>query len=258
MLYIDSRRQQIAEYISKKSSVSVNNIISNFGFSPATIRKDLVFLESAGLIRRTQGEAHYIDTDSLPPNDLRQTLHLDEKQRIANRAVEMIKDGDTIILDSGTTTFEVAQSIKRLNGYHRLTIITHSIKIGYALSECSNNITVVLSGGVLSNSTQSLIGSEVEHFFHNLESDTAFITASGVKRDGSLASYLPFEPAIKKAIISSAKNVVAVLDSSKFKNTCVTTFAELKDINTLITDTGFTDVELNELMERNNVEVIKV
>jgi DeoR/GlpR family transcriptional regulator of sugar metabolism len=258
MLYVDSRRQQLAEYISEQKTLSVNQILSHFDASPATIRKDLAFLESSGLIRRSRGEAHFINSGSLPPNDLRQALYQEEKQRIAGRAVEMINDGDTIILDSGTTTFQIAQTIKKLNDFRRLTIITHSIKIGFALSECSNHITVVLSGGVLSSSTLSLIGPDVEHFFSNLEVDTAFISASGVKRDGSLASYLPFEPPIKKAIISAAKHVVAVIDSSKFNNTCVTKFAELKNVDTLITDTGFKSVGMDEIMKENNVEVIMV
>ncbi len=256
MLYVDSRRQQLIEYIKKLGTVSVNNILDFFDASPATIRKDLAFLEASGLIRRSRGEAHYIDADSLPPNDLRHSLHLEEKQRIANKAYDMISDGDTIILDSGTTTFELSQCIKRFDKFRRLTVITHSIKIGYDLSECSSNITVVLSGGVLSSSTQSLIGPEVEHFFDGLEADIAFVSSSGVKKDGTLASYLPFEPSIKKAIIASAKKVIAVIDSSKFGNTCVTKFAELKDVDTLITDDGFASSGMDEIVSISDVDVV--
>lgn len=235
--------------------MSVNDIIASFDASPATLRKDLAFLEESGIIRRSHGEAHFITGNTLPPNELRQSSNIEEKRLIARKAMSFIKDGDTIVLDSGTTTLELARLIEK-SFTERLTVVTHSVEITHTLGSCPVNITTVMSGGVLSCRTLSLIGPEVERFFRGLEVDLAFITASGVKKDGTLTCYLPFEPSIKQTIINSAKSVIAVIDSSKFSKTCVTGFADMDSVDYLITDAGFEQTGMRSVAEGRGTNII--
>ena len=253
MIYRSSRRNQLLELIITKQIISVNELLEKFNVSPATIRKDLSFLEESGLITRTRGEVHAIQSLPYPTIDLRKGHHFEEKEAIAREAIKFINDGDTIILDSGSTTAEIA---KLLGDFSGLTIVTHSLEICYILRPF--NITAILAGGIFNRDTMTVIGPQTEHFFSGIEANKMFLSASGVRNNNGLTVSSPYEYAVKKMAVNAAKEIYAVLDSSKFSNACINQIAEFKDIDVLITDDKLDNEDAINSLKENNVKLILV
>lgn len=231
-MYPNSRRSKILDIIYKNSPISVNELISQIDASPATIRKDLAYLESAHQIKRSHGEAQIVQSD-LQPFESRTYQSHDAKQKIARAALSQISDGNTIILDSGTTTFEIAKLL--VNRFTGLQVVTHSIPIAnYLLTD--KNIAIAVPGGTVEKSSLSTIGPETEAFYSSIEANIFFLAASGIRNFEALTVYSPFQAMVKKAAIASSKRVVALIDSSKFSNVCMNVCATFSHIDCLITD----------------------
>ncbi len=130
--------------IEKAKTISVAELIAHLDASPATIRKDLAYCEAQGLIRRTRGEAHLLEKNTFIPFSLRSSSNIVHKQTIAREAVKYIAEDETIILDDGTTTLEIA---KLLLDYQHLTVITHSLDIAN-IRGMNHKITLILPGGI--------------------------------------------------------------------------------------------------------------
>jgi DeoR/GlpR family transcriptional regulator of sugar metabolism len=231
-MYPSSRRSKILDIIIKHSPISVNELISLVDASPATIRKDLAYLESTNQIMRSHGEAHIVQSD-LKPYESRTNLSHDAKQKIALAALSLIKSGNTIVLDSGTTTFEIAKLL--INRFKELQVVTHSIPIANFLST-DKNIAITVPGGTIEKSSLSTVGPETEGFYSRIEANIFFLAASGIRNFEALTVFSPFQATVKKAAIASSKKVVAVIDSSKFSNVCMNVCATFSQIDCLITD----------------------
>ena len=139
MLNINKRQSEILQIIKDHSSMNVKDIIPLFDVSAATIRKDLAILEKASLILRTRGEVHMPEKTDLTPFESRSYINKNAKSIIARKAVAMIEDGDAIILDSGTTTLEIANL---LENRRNITVLTNSLPIAYALSNSQLSVSL--------------------------------------------------------------------------------------------------------------------
>ena len=255
MANLNSRQVHLLELIEAKQTVSVNFLIESFGASPATIRKDLSYLESLNLIRRTRGEAHIQSKDSLPfiPFPLRSQSNITQKRLIAQEAVKLIEDGDTVILDDGTTTLEIA---KLLDHFNRLTIITHSFDIANLL--CGHGgITVIAPGGILTPETRSLLGPYTESFYSTIEANKFFLSTTGVRHNVGFTVTNPLEAAVKKNAIAASKQVIGVLDASKWTQTSMNLCAEFQDLDIIITnDTAEIDAETQKILDFNHIQIL--
>lgn len=255
MTNLNSRQVQILELIEAKSTVSVNFLIDSFQASPATIRKDLTYLESLNLIRRTRGEAHIQNKNLLPfiPFPLRSQSNTTQKRLIAQEAVKLIEDGDTIILDDGTTTLEIA---RLLNDFQHLTVLTHSYDIANLL--CGNSgITVILPGGILTPETRSLLGPYTESFYSSIEANKFFLSTTGVRHNVGFTVTNPLEASVKKNAVKASSQVIAVFDASKWAQTAMNLCATFQDVDMVITNASpATDEEIQEMLNIHQIQVI--
>lgn len=251
MLYLTGRRNKILQIIEEKRIISVRQLLEMIDASPATVRKDLTYLEKEGHVVRSRGEVSICSERPLPTFSSRSTYNESAKAVIAEHAVQFIKENDSVILDSGTTSYEIA---KRLDGFHNLTVITTSLPICMYLSQ-NTNINVIMPGGTLHRDTNCLIGPETEQFFKNIEANIMFVSATGIRESEGLTLALPYETNTKINAIRAARTVCAVVDSTKTQRVCVNLFAKFSDLDYFITDKKPSD-EMFETLKANGVEMI--
>lgn len=248
------RRDQIIQILTNEGSVKVEKLSTRFDVSAVTIRNDLEFLEQKGIVHRTYGGALLRNNVYNDPSlEEKQKLHSDEKQRIGMEAAGMIQDGDTILLDSGTTTREIAIRIKdRTN----LTVMTNAINIALELAGIPE-IRVMLTGGVLREKSYSLVGPEAESTMRNYYFDKLFLGVDGLDLEYGLTTSHPQEAQLNRLMVERANQVIAVTDSSKFGRHSFSFICGLSPIATLITDTNLTREYESELTKQN-IKVVKV
>ncbi len=248
------RRDSIIQIIQKNGKVRVDDLSEQFEVSSVTIRNDLDFLEKKGICYRTHGGALirknvYED----PTLEEKQKINKKEKERIGAKALEFIDSGDSILLDSGTTTMEIAY---RLNSKKNLTVMTNALNIALKLLSF-DDINVMLTGGTLRKESYSLVGPEAEASIRNYYFDKLFLGVDGLDFDVGLTTPNPREAQLNRIMVSRAHQVIAVSDSSKFGRRSFSHICSIDSIDTLITDSDIsTDFE-NELLLRN-VDVVKV
>jgi DeoR/GlpR family transcriptional regulator of sugar metabolism len=254
-MHFEVRKQEILEVIRSHGTISISELAKTFNISEITIRRDLTKLESVGLVRRIHGAV--VDTPSSNQMELsffqKCNLNLEEKIRIAQKASELVSISDTIMLDAGTTTLQVAKQIKNRMGIH---VITNSIYILLELAE-SSGIEVSLTGGALRKISRSLIGPLAIHSVKDIHVETLFLGASGVSLDRGLTSPDMTEAQTKTAMMRAARTVILLADHTKFGKRTLGKFGELKDVHVLITDKKAPQ-DIIEPILRLGIEVIQV
>jgi DeoR/GlpR family transcriptional regulator of sugar metabolism len=232
----DERRNQILRKLNEERYVQVSDLADEFDVTTVTIRRDLDEMEADGLCIRKRGGAIRVNpgvTMEIPYNIKRHEM-VDEKERIAKKALDFIEDGDTIILDAGSTTYALAIL---LNSKARVTVVTNDLKIAAKLSE-NPNINTICTGGVARTSVYSLQGSLTESFIKDIKVDKTFLGADAIHPDGVISNVNMEEVAIKRAMIESADQKFLLVDSSKFEKSGFFKVCELRDLDILITDDG--------------------
>lgn len=248
------RRDDIIQVLYDQGRVRVDELSDRFSVTTVTIRNDLDFLEKKGILHRTHGGAIlrknvYED----PTLEEKQELHNEEKQRIGQKAVELIKDGDSILLDSGTTTREIA---RRLNDIDNLTIMTNAINIAFELVS-KNNVNVMITGGTIRSESYSLVGPDAEAVISNYYFDKLFLGVDGLDLKQGLTTPNPMEAQLNRLMVERAQEVIAVTDSSKLGRHSFSYICGLESISTIITDTNISG-EFEKSLQRKDIEVIKV
>ncbi len=248
------RHQAILHLLEIQNSVSVSDLVARFGVSEMTVRRDLDALEKQGLLQRVHGGAIPARSRGYEPPFLNRSLeHREEKRRIARKAVEFVHDGDSLALDVGTTTLEVAQAIK---DKHNLTVITPSYRIAGLLTENPHS-RVILTGGILRPGELSLVGRMAEDAFRNFFVDKLFLGVGGIDLDAGLTEYNIEDALVKQAMLRSAREVTVVADASKFGRVAFAAVAPLEKITRIITDDSLSPDIVSVLQERD-IEVILV
>lgn len=248
------RRDSIIQIIQKDGKVRVDNLSDKFDVSSVTIRNDLDFLEKKGIVHRTHGGALLRKSVYEDPSlEEKQQRFQEEKQRIGAKAVELINDGDSILLDSGTTAMEIAQ---RINGKKNLTVMTNAINLSLKLGNYES-ISVMLTGGLLRRESFSLVGPEAEATISNYYFDKLFLGVDGLDINFGLTTPNPMEAQLNRIMVERAQQVIAITDSSKFGRHSFSYICDVDVISTLITDTNIS-VEFERELLRRNIDVIKV
>lgn len=248
------RRDSIIQIIQENGKVRVDTLSEKFDVSSVTIRNDLDFLEKKGIVHRTHGGALLRKNVYEDPSlEEKQQLYREEKQRIGAKAVELIKDGDSILLDSGTTAMEIAQ---RINGKQNLTIMTNAINLALKLGNLTS-INLMLTGGLLRRESFSLVGPEAEATISNYFFDKLFLGVDGLDINFGLTTPNPMEAQLNRIMVERAQQVIAITDSSKFGRHSFSYICDIDVISTLITDTNIS-VEFEKELLRRNIDVIKV
>jgi DeoR family transcriptional regulator, aga operon transcriptional repressor len=245
-MLIEERRQHILSLIQKHGRVLVDELSSSLDLSKITIRKDLDYLESKDLLVRTHGGALPVHAGALsdPPIREKEDLHHEEKIRIAKAAATMISEGQCIILDSGTTTIEIARA---LPSFHHLTVITNALNIAAELT--SSNFEIILIGGTLRKNSLSVVGPLAEDVLKEMHADIVFLGVDGFDVRVGLTTPNVLEARVNRAMVQAAEKVVAVCDSSKFNRKSLSLIVPASAIDCVITDSNLPPEDVKAIRE---------
>lgn len=238
------RHGQIVEYIQAHGKCTIKELADVFGTSGMTIRRDLKTLAEAGKIIRTFGGAAPAANVSMEFQFLeRRSLHATEKQKIAAAAERLIEDGQSVLLDGGTTTLELARLLKTRKN---LTVVTTSLPIASELHG-ANNITVIMLGGRLQQNSPDVIGAITEANLEHLRVDLAFLGVDGIDPQGNAYARSPEEARTLLKMASAATSVYVLADSSKAGRSALARLGHLNQWKGLVMDDAWSDETLAEL-----------
>jgi len=248
------RRMFILKKIEKEEQVNVSELSQLFLVSEVTIRKDLKYLENKNILIRSRGGAmkqSLINTDLSIFDRRKQNTKL--KETIGVATARLIANGETILLDTGTTIMELAKHLpKKID----ITVITNSVDITFRLAEYPN-IRVIMPGGILRRNSLALVGEQAAESFRNYYCDKYFLSADGIDLQSGIMTMNIEEASLAKLNIKNSKKVFVLIDSSKFKQKGIMTIAPLSDIDVIITDSNVSS-DMVEKIENLGVEVIVV
>ena len=251
-LLIEERRRRIRELLREEGRVTVDSLAARFGTSLVTIRADLAALEAAGALTRTHGGALPLTEDSDESLGVKQLQHHAEKVCIANAAVALIREGETIILDSGTTTAEIARAIRKVD-LKSINVITNALNVAALLMDIPS-VRLIMPGGILRRESNSLSGHLAEAALANLQADRLYLGADGIDPEiGVMTPHLQ-EAELNAHMIRISRQVVVVADSSKLIRRNISLIAKVEQLNMLITDTAAPAHAVEQLRQRG-VEV---
>lgn len=248
----EQRRRKILELIQEEGSAKVAQLKEIFLVTEPTIRQDLVKLEEEGHIVRQHGGA-FLKTlpTQVKSMSLQHVHNMERKAKIAAKATEYIHNGDSIILDAGTTITEIANRLENLN----LNVITSAINIALTLGS-NFNMHVILTGGEFKAPTLSVTGDQAAKFFDNsIMASKLFLAVTGISDDGMLTYPGLSDIPLKKAMIEASKEIYLVADSTKMGKISFATLGKIDMLHHLITDSGISDKDV-KLFESFGVDVI--
>lgn len=252
-MYAEERQQAIAALVAEAGRVSVSDLASRFGVTTETVRRDLSSLERAGLVRRVHGgvvpaNALRVLETGVPDRD---RSSAEEKDRIAKAALAYVPNGGTVVLDAGTTTARLA-GLLPLD--QRLDVITNAVPIAARLAGHPSIGLRVLPGRVRPT-TQAAVGDETVAALGRLRTDVAFVGTNGVSAAHGLSTPDHGEAAVKRAIVTGARQVVVLADAAKLGEEHLVRFADLDEIDVLVTD-GRAPADQLAALEAAGVEVV--
>ena len=251
-LLAEPRRMKILEWLQEEGSARVRDLSAAFGVSEATVRQDLERLELDGHIMREHGGAYL---KSMPQQvqsmSLQHLANMDKKKKIGRAAAALVHNGDTLILDSGSTTTEVANN---LTTRENLNVITNAINIALLLGALPS-ITVHMSGGQFKAPTLSLSGEKSGDFFQGIFAEKLFLATAAVSFEAGLTYPAIADLYVKRAMIKAASRVYLVADSTKIGRTSFSSLGPIDMIHGFITDEGISDTDRQEF-ERRGIELI--
>src|ERR1700757_4941798 len=231
----DPRRQQMLDLLEETGTLNVSELAERFGVSVVTVRKDLDELGAEGLLERTFGGAVFSHRSRFNRSFLQRALeHRHKKRAIAAAALEYVQDGDTIILDAGTTTLALAQVLKE----HVKSVFVITCSVPVALELSSAGYDILLLGGMVRNKSLALLGRETLRIIERYRADKAFLGSTGFTAEMGHSTPNPDGAQIKEALIRIADKTYVLVDSSKYGHNCLTSFVQLRDVHLTITDNG--------------------
>lgn len=250
-MFSEERCMKIVEILQEKTSIKVNELAEFFNVSESTIRRDLKEMEENGLISRTHGGAVGITNTKFEPTYReKEDARHDEKEMIGKLAAGMIEDGNTIILDSGTTTLEVAKHITAKN----IIVLTNSIDIAYILSD-KEDIEVIVTGGSLRQTTRAMVGNITEKILNQFKVDIAFIGANGITLRDGITTPNNVEAQAKRVMMDAAQKVIVVADSTKFNNVYFSVISPISRVFSIITSSDI-NRDIKREFEGAGVEIV--
>jgi DeoR family transcriptional regulator of aga operon len=234
-LMAEERRTQILQIVRSAGRAKVNELSQLFNASAVTIRHDLNELHQRGLVVRSHGGAMLPDTILREPPVLeRLKEHSAEKQRIGARAATLINDGETIILDSGTTTLEIARHLKKKQELH---VITNGVNIAAELLDARAVQTFII-GGTVRGESASISGRFSEEMFNQFSADKLFLSGAGCDLEFGVSGANLEETMVNRAMLRISREIILVADASKFSKRSMTRIVPFSEIDTVISDTG--------------------
>ncbi|MBR1570202.1 MAG: DeoR/GlpR transcriptional regulator [Bacteroidales bacterium] len=250
---LNQRRQEILNLIREDGHAKVQKLAQIFKVSEVTIRQDLETLEKMGFVQREYGGAFLKDVGNFATTGtlINESVRVEEKKELALKAAALIQEGDSIILDSGSTTTELA---KLMTGFKNLTVITNALNIAYILGG-NPGINLIVSGGEFKAPTLSLTGDMAAATFKGIHVNKCFLATAGISPDLQLTYPSLSDLVVKSAMIRAADKVYLVADSSKIGISSFASLGRLSLIDTLITDSKITPAQ-REAIRELKVEIL--
>ena len=250
---LDNERQiKIIEILEKEKKVTVNDLVKTLFASPATIRRDLSEMANRGLLKRIHGGAILYASSSQESSILiRENSNKDEKLMVCAKAVEYIKNNQSIFLDSSST---VANLVEYLNERKYLTIITTGLSCASLLTQ-KTPFTIYIPGGFIQSQSNSITGSTVIESLQKLHTDVFVFSCSGLSLDGVISEATIEQSEIKKTMANNSATRILLVDSSKIGKKYLAESVNLKDVDILITDKKL-DLKLQEVLMDNKVQIV--
>jgi DeoR family transcriptional regulator, aga operon transcriptional repressor len=255
-LLTEQRRRNLLDLVDQNGQVTVADLVKRFAISAVTVRSDLDALASIGAIVRSHGGAvRRLEATQDYPLRTKETLHHIEKVRIGKAAAELVRAGETIILDSGSTTAEIARHLKKLK-LPSLTVITNALNIAAELADHAG-ISLMMIGGLLRPISCSFVGPQAEAMMNDFHADRLFLAVDGFDLENGPSTPDVLEAQLNNVMIRSAKEVNVVADFSKLGRRSVSKIGPFDRIRRLITDKRAAP-EFTEGLRKKGIEVIEV
>jgi DeoR family transcriptional regulator, aga operon transcriptional repressor len=249
-----NRRERIVALLREQGSVQIPALAEHFRVSTQTLRKDLNFLDGKGICTRSSGGAilrRGAPSPSEQALEVKRTLFADEKDRIGRLAAGLIKEGESVLLDSGTTTLQVARHIEATAS---LVVVTNDACIMNELL-VREKVQLVFLGGTLRRKNLSFYGTQTEQALQDLHVEKLFLAADGLDIEKGVTTHFEPEALLNRMMCRAASETIVVADSSKFGRICLHRILEPQGITKLVTDAGIPDSAREELA-RIGVEVL--
>ncbi|EDK8463949.1 DeoR family transcriptional regulator [Salmonella enterica subsp. diarizonae] len=250
------RRELIIQRLRQQGSVQVSDLSVLFGVSTVTIRNDLAFLEKQGIAVRAYGGALIYDSNTSgiePSVEDKSSLNTALKRSIARAAVELIKPGHRVILDSGTTTYEIARLMRK---HTDVIAMTNGMNVANALLE-AEGVELLMTGGHLRRQSLSFYGDQAEHSLQNYHFDMLFLGVDAIDLERGISTHNEDEARLNRRMCEVAERIIVVTDSSKFDRSSLHKIIDTQRIDMIIVDEGI-PVESLEGLRKSGIDVILV
>jgi DeoR family transcriptional regulator of aga operon len=253
-LLTEERRRSILELVNREGRAMISDLSKRFGVSAVTVRGDVDSLCKRNLLIRSHGGAIPLDRVVMDsPLEVKATRHHNEKARIGKCAAALVEPGQTVLLDSGTTTLEVARALIQ-NVPRGITVVTNSLAVASELTLASE-INVIMIGGLLRHISQSFVGPQAQKTLSELHVDRFFLGVDGL--DPGVGTFTPdvLEAELNATMIRVARRTTVVTDSSKIGRRSLTLIAPIDSIHQLVTDSSIR-AEDRLALESRGIEVL--
>jgi DeoR family transcriptional regulator of aga operon len=256
-LLVEERRRLIVEFVEQHGRATVEELAAKFDTSTVTIRADLEVLARNAAIARSHGGALPVMPPSSndTPLNIKETRWHAQKLRIGLAAAKLIRDGETIILDSGSTTVEIARQIRQMK-FESLTVITNALNIALELSGIPH-IRVMMLGGLLRQTSYSLVGPDAEQALSKLSADRLFLGVDGLDPVVGVTTPDPLEASLNALMIRVSRETIGVFDASKLGQRSLSVITPVQSLHMVITDTSAAP-EMVKTLRGAGVEVVLV
>jgi DeoR family transcriptional regulator of aga operon/DeoR family fructose operon transcriptional repressor len=249
-VFARERQDHIVRIVEELGRARVSDLAARFGVSAVTIRKDLIGLEAERRLVRTHGGALAVDRNRSELSfDIRERLQSDEKQRIGAAGAALVREGESLVMDASTTALSVARHLKARGAWSQLTVITNGLRVASELAG-HPGITVLMLGGRVRWEALSVVGQLGDGLFSRINVQKAFLGAAGFSLESGLADATEEEAQIKRAMVDAAREVIAIVDHTKWERAAFATFCPIGKISTVLTDTEAPDAMVQALLGR--------
>jgi len=254
-LLAEQRRRKILDLLEQEGQITVRDLVERFSISAVTVRSDLDALSSTGAVVRSHGGAvRQLEATRDYPLRLKASLHRAEKAQIGRAAADLVQPGEVIILDSGTTTTEIARQLKE-RALHGVTVITNAMNVVSELAEAPG-ISVICIGGLLRPVSHSFVGPQAETMLKDLHADRLFLAVDGFDLEAGATTPDVLEAQLNSCMMTVSKETSVVADFSKLGRRSVSRIGSIQQIHRLITDAKAPDDFVQALRARG-IEVIQ-
>ena len=240
----------IMEILEEVQSINLDTLCERLEVSKNTVRRDIALLEQEGRIKKFYGGIRIATSNEPTPFTIREQSHFEEKKKLAEAAAALVKSGDVIFIDSGTTTMHM---VPYLVGKSNVTIVSASLNI--MVGAAQYNLSLIGTGGTLYGPSNCFVGSSVLQALSQYNLSHAFMSSSGLSNTGCVTNASPLESEIKKHIMQSSCPKNLLIDNSKFGRSALVTYAHIDQFEKVITDSR-PEKMWTDMLEENRVELI--